>query len=69
MSLEKEINIMFRMALDMEARQKKGEEATSKELETLRSLILVIDSIAECMVPEHKEKGNKKVKNKKILSE
>jgi hypothetical protein len=57
------------MALDMEARQKKGEEATSKELENLRSLILVIDSIAECMVPEHREKENKKVKNKKILSE
>jgi hypothetical protein len=37
MSLEKEINILFRMALDMEARQKKGEEATSKELENLRS--------------------------------
>lgn len=69
MSLEKEINIMFRMALDMEARQKKGEEASSKELENLRSLILVIDSIAECMVPEPKEKENKKVKNKKILSE
>ena len=57
------------MALDMEARQKKGEEASSKELENLRSLILVIDSIAECMVPEPKEKENKKVKNKKILSE
>ena len=66
MSLEKEINIMFRMALDMGSRQKKGEEATPKELGNLRSLILVIDSIAECMVPEPKE--NKKIKNKKILS-
>lgn len=68
MSLEKEINILFKMALDMEARQKRGEEASAKELENLRSLILVVDSIAECMVPEHKEKENRKVQNKKILS-
>jgi len=69
MSLEKEINILFRMALDMESRQKRGEEATSKELENLRSLITVIDSIGECMVPEPNENKDKKLKNKKILSE
>lgn len=68
MSLEKEINILFKMALDMEARQKRGEEANAKELENLRSLILVVDSIAECMVPEYKAKENKKVQSKKILS-
>ena len=33
MSLEKEINILFRMALDLEARQKKGEHVTEKEVE------------------------------------
>lgn len=68
MSLEKEINILFRMALELERRQKKGEEATEKELENLRSLLLVVDSIGESMVPEEKEKISKKLTKEKKLT-
>ena len=69
MSLEKEINILFRMALDLEARQKKGEHVTEKEVENLKSLTLVVESISECMVPEKGEEKPKKSKKEKILTE
>lgn len=68
MSLEKEINILFRMALDLEARQKKGESVTPREVENLKSLTLVVESISECMVPEEKETRVKKTKKEKILT-
>lgn len=69
MSLEKEINILFRMALDLEARQKKGEQVTEKEVENLKSLTLVVESISECMVPEKAQEKPKKSKKEKILTE
>jgi len=69
MSLEKEINILFRMALDLEARQKRGESVTEKEVENLKSLTLVVESISECMVPEKVEGRTKKLKKEKILTE
>lgn len=69
MSLEKEINILFRMALDLEARQKHGESATEKEVENLKSLSLVVESISECMIPEKGEERFKKSKKEKILTE
>jgi hypothetical protein len=68
MSLEKEINVLFRLALELERRQKKGEEATEKELDNLRSLLLVIDSIGESMVPEEKQKPTKKLMKEKKLT-
>lgn len=69
MSLEKEINILFRMALELEARQKKGESATEKEVENLKSLVLVVESISECMIPEKGQSSNRKSKKEKILTE
>ena len=69
MSLEKEIHILFRMALDLESRQKRGETATEKEVENLKSLVLVVESISECMIPEKGETHSKKSKKEKILTE
>lgn len=54
MSLEKDIDALFEIAMNLESRQKKGETAKDYELKSLQSLTLTIESIAECMVPEKK---------------
>ena len=40
----------------IQKRQKKGETAKPQEVESLKSITLTIESIAECMVPEKKTK-------------
>lgn len=52
MSLKKDIDDLFVMVLDLEKRQKRGESATAQEVESFKSMTLVLESIAECMVPE-----------------
>ena len=52
MNLSKDIDALFEIAIRLEERQKKGETAKPKEVESLKSITLTIESIAECMIPE-----------------
>ena len=56
MNLSKDIDSLFEIAIRLEERQKKGETAKPQEVESLKSITLTIESIAECMVPEKKTK-------------
>jgi len=56
MNLSKDIDALFEIAIRLEERQKKGETAKPQEVESLKSITLTIESIAECMVPEKKTK-------------
>ena len=56
MNLSGDIDTLFELAMRLEERQKKGETAKPQEVESLKSITLTIESIAECMVPEKKTK-------------
>ncbi len=50
--LKNEIDGLFILARELEERQKRGDEANQEEVESLKSLTLTIDSIADSMTPE-----------------
>jgi len=52
MNLSGDIDALFELAMRLEERQKKGETAKPKEVESLKSITLTIESIAECMILE-----------------
>ena len=62
MSLKKDIDDLFVMVTELERRQKKGESATQQEVDNFKSLTLVLEAIAECMLPEKMGKEDSNIK-------
>ena len=51
-NLKEELNALFTLVRELEERQKKGDAATSEDVENVKSLTLTLESVAESMLPE-----------------
>ena len=55
-NLNEEVHELFLLVRKLEERQKKGLEVTQKEVDSIKSLSLTLECIAESMLPEKFEK-------------
>lgn len=55
-NLNEEVHELFLLVRKLEESQKKGLEVTQKEVDSIKSLSLTLECIAESMLPEKPEK-------------